>query len=123
MNDPYLAMIDEHWDNIVMVYDMFKDKKPIIEYDIDDHKIYSYPASDYINTLSSRTRADTQTLYQETIRTNTFLLFVKDTKNRRLRSYVFPLPEDVSEHSQPTGDSSRTKSRNTKRLKRKRRRK
>jgi len=92
-HDPYLAIIDEQWDNIVMVYTMFNAKKPIIEYHIDDQKIYSYPAFDYMNALSDRTREATHKLYQDTLQANTFMLFVKDTPNRRLRSYIFPIPD------------------------------
>ena len=91
MQDPYLSIIDQHWENILMVYQIFKGKNPIIEYDIDDQKIYAYSANDYIQTLSSRTREETQNLYQDAIRMDKFMLFVKDTKNRRLRSYIFSL--------------------------------
>ena len=33
MDDPYLDLIDEHWNDIAMMYDVFRDKKPIVEYD------------------------------------------------------------------------------------------
>ena len=98
ITSPYIAVIDEHWDNIIMVYTMFNEKKPIIEYHIDDQKIYSYSASDYIGALSDRTREATHTLYQDTLQSNQFMVFVKDTQNRRLRTYIFPIP-DVSDSS------------------------
>ena len=44
MDDPYLDIIDEQWDHILRVYEQSRDKKPIIEYDLQDMKIYSYPA-------------------------------------------------------------------------------
>ena len=53
-DDPYLKLIDEQWSNIVMVYETFKDKKPIIEYDVTHEKIYSYPAKDYICQMTIR---------------------------------------------------------------------
>ena len=91
-DDPYLKLIDEQWSNIVMVYETFKDKKPIIEYDVTHEKIYSYPAKDYIQTLSQRTRKQTRKQYQEAVRKNQFILFIKDFKNQKLRSYIFDLP-------------------------------
>lgn len=91
-DDPYLKLIDEHWHNIVMVYETFKDKKPIIEYDVTHEKIYSYPAKEYIQALSQRTRQQTRKQYKEAVRKNQFILFIKDFKNQRLRSYIFDLP-------------------------------
>jgi hypothetical protein len=91
-DDPYLKQIDEQWHNIVMVYETFKDLKPIIEYDITHEKIYSYPAEEYIQALSLRTRKQTKKLYKKAVRKNQFLLFIKDVKNQRLRSYIFDLP-------------------------------
>ena len=91
-DDPYLKLIDEQWHNIVMVYETFKDKKPIIEYDVTAEKIYSYPAEEYIQSLSQRTRKQTRKQYKEAVRKNQFLLFIKDFKNQILRSYIFDLP-------------------------------
>ena len=91
-DDPYLKLIDEQWHNIVMVYETFQDKKPIIEYDIQNEKIYSYPAKEYIQSLSLRTRKQTRKQYNEAVRNNQFILFIKDFKNQKLRSYIFDLP-------------------------------
>ena len=88
-DDPYVDMIDEQWDNIVMLYQTFRGKDHIIEYGVTEQKIYSYPADEYVRTLSERTRDQTARQFAEATRCNQFLLFVKDTKNRRLRSYVF----------------------------------
>ncbi len=92
-NDPYVDVIDEQWNNIVLMYRTFKDKEQIIEYDLEEKKIYSYPTAEYIGTLSERTRDRTKRQFAEASRHNQFLLFIKDTKKQRLRSYVFDLPE------------------------------
>lgn len=65
-DDPYLDLIDEQWDNIVLVFQQFQDKEQIIEFDVAEQKIYSYPASDYIQVLSERTRDHTARLFAET---------------------------------------------------------
>ncbi len=92
-DDPYVDMIDEQWDNIVIVYQTFRGKDQIIEYDVTEQKIYSYPADEYVQTLSERTRDQTARQFAEATRCNQLLLFVKDTKNQRLRSYMFDQPE------------------------------
>ena len=93
MKDPYLDLIDEQWNNIAMMYDVFKAKKPIVEYDVDSNKIYAYPANDYINTLTARTRNETKKQYKDAFKNNQFILFIKDRKNKKLRSYIFDVPE------------------------------
>ncbi len=92
MEDPYLRIIDEQWDTIMIAYYNFQDKNPIIEYDITNGKIFSYSAKQYIQTLSTRTRDDTKKQYREAMKKNQFMLFVKDYEKRKLRSYIFDLP-------------------------------
>ena len=55
MNDQYLDIIDAQWHHIERIYNEFRNKRPIIEYRMASEKIYSYPANDYINDLSTRT--------------------------------------------------------------------
>ena len=88
-NDPYRDQIDEMWPHIVDLYHTYKHLKPIIEFDITNQKIYSYPAKEYIQQLTPRTREAMQKHYQETIQNNQFILFVKDYDNEKLRSYTF----------------------------------
>ncbi len=93
MNDPYLDLIDAQWSNIAMIYNSFRDKKPILEYEVDGKKIFSYPAIDYINDLTERTRDRTEKQYKDACNNNQFLLFIKDKSNKKLRSYIFNIPE------------------------------
>jgi len=92
-DDPYLEVIDKQRANIVLLYQLFKGKDQIILYDIGEDKIYSYPAEEYIQNLSERTRDYTAQQFAEATTRNQFLLFIKDTKNNRLRSYVLDLSE------------------------------
>ena len=92
-DDPYLEIIRDQWDNIVLVYDTFWDRDQIIEFDVTEGKIYSYPAGDYIQTLSERTRDQTARLFADATKRNGFLLFIRDSQSQRLRSYVLDLPE------------------------------
>lgn len=92
MKDPYLDKIDAQWNHIASIYDVFKDKQPIIEYHVDSGKIYSYPASDYINDLSIRTREQTNKQYIKACKSGQFLLFVRDEINQKLKSYILDVP-------------------------------
>ncbi len=92
MDDPYLDLIDEHWNSIAMMYDAFRDNKPIVEYEVDSEKIYSYAANEYINALTARTRNETKKMYDKASNNNQFMLFINDKKNKKLRSYIFDVP-------------------------------
>ena len=93
MDDTYLDLTDEQWNNIAMMPDVYRDKKPIVEYDADNKKIYTYQANDYIDTLTTRTRNATKKLYEEACKNNQFLLFTKDKRNKKLRLDIFEIPE------------------------------
>lgn len=92
MSDRYPDMIDERWDEIVMVFNTFRGKDQILEFDIVEQKIYSYPAVDYIDTLSERTRGQAMNQYLVATQQRKFVIFVSDSKNKRLRSYVYDMP-------------------------------
>ena len=93
MDDSYFDLIDEQWSNIAMMYGVHRDKKPIVEYDVDNKKKYTYPANDYIDSLTARTRNATKKLYEEACKKNQFLLFIKDKRNKKLRLDIFDIPE------------------------------
>jgi hypothetical protein len=92
MDDPYLDIINEQWNNIAKMYDLFRDKKPIVEYELDSKKISTYSANEYIETLTTRTRNETKKKYEKVCNNNQFILFIRDKRNRKLRSYIFNIP-------------------------------
>ncbi|MGA7874503.1 MAG: hypothetical protein WCA08_02490 [Desulfoferrobacter sp.] len=91
--DPYWKAIKEQWPTILMAYQLHEDKKPIIEYQLPDHIVLAYPACEYIDGLSLRTREDTRKQYQLASANQKVIVFIKDMENRILRSYVLPLPD------------------------------
>ncbi len=93
MEDPYLDLIDEQWNNIARLYLTFQDKKPILEYDVVTQKIFSYPGMDYVNNLTERTKNRTKKQYKKACKNDQFMLFIRDENNNKLRSYIFDIPE------------------------------
>jgi hypothetical protein len=87
-NDLYWDKILQAWPDIIMAYQAHEDKKPIIEYLIPDRKIYAYPAIEYIDDLTLRTREDARKTYQQACLENKIMIFVRDMENNILRSYV-----------------------------------
>ena len=91
--DPYWDALCEVWPHILTAYNDFKDKKPVIEYELPRKMIYALPAADYINGLTERTREKTRQLHRKATTAGEFLVFVRDTEMEVLRSYVLPVEE------------------------------
>ena len=90
MSDEYSEKIKEHWDKITGMYIAFEDKKPIIEFETNRIRIIAYPAEEYLDGLSERTREQTKKQYQEAVATGALMVFVMDEVKEVLRSYIFP---------------------------------
>lgn len=86
VNEQYIDAIQEQWHNILKLYKMFEDKKPIMEFDIQHQKIYAYPFKDYKAGLSKRSQAMIEKQYKEAFKNNKVVVFVKDNEKRKLIS-------------------------------------
>jgi hypothetical protein len=89
-SDPYLKKICKHWDAITGMYLTYEDHEPMIELDVVSGQIRAYPAKDYLEDLTDRTRDLAKKQYQKAIAEGALMVFVKDEAKRVLRSYVFP---------------------------------
>jgi hypothetical protein len=97
-SDPYLKKIDKYWNEITSIYLAFQKRKPVIEFEPNRIRIIAYPAQEYLDGLSDRTRDDAKRVYREASATDSIMLFVRDEKREILRSYIFPR-SDVEEAS------------------------
>ena len=100
--DPYLPALAKIWPTILSAYDDFRNRKPIVEYRPVEKIVYAYPALPYINDLTVRTREQTRRLYVESMAAGEFLVFVRDSSKRVLRSYVFPVEQPMQNRSEST---------------------
>ncbi len=94
IQDPYMQKIDEYWNEITGMYVTFEDKKSIIEFDPNRIRIIAYPAEEYLDGLSDRTREQTKKQYREASVTGALMVFVRDEQNEVLRSYIFPRADE-----------------------------
>jgi hypothetical protein len=78
----------EHWPAIQMLYEQFAAKKPIILYDIQEGRLYAYPYAGFRNDLTPRSRSLLEEQYEEAVRANQIVVFVRDNVQRRLISFV-----------------------------------
>jgi len=83
------------------MYAMFEERAPMMEFDVTSGQIRAYPAKDYLERLTDRTREQTKKQYEEAVAKGDLMVFVRDETERILRSYIFPLKE-------PSPNSSKT---------------
>jgi hypothetical protein len=94
ISDSYMKKINKHWHEITGMYLAFENKKPIIEFEPNRIRIIAYPAEEYIEGLSDRTRDQSRKQYREASVTGALMVFVRDEQKEILRSYIFPRAEE-----------------------------
>lgn len=99
--EDYSNEIAEFWPTIMEAWHEYKDRLPIIECNLLDRKVYAYPAKDYINTLSERTRLKTSRQFKQVISNGAMMVFVIDPERQVLQSYVYAANE-IEPHTKPT---------------------
>lgn len=91
MNDPYLDMVYEQWPNILMMYNMFAAKRPVMLFDVQEQRIYAYPYKAFKAELSQRSQAILAKQYRQARRTHQMVVFVRDNEKQKLVSYSLAL--------------------------------
>lgn len=115
-SDHYLSMIREHWAALTGMYVVFEDSAPVMELDVTRGQIRAYPAQDYLDDLTDRSREMAKKQYALAKAQGAFMVFVRDEAEEVLRSYVFP-PVEASA-TRKTRRSSRTNSSSRRRRRR-----
>ena len=94
MSDPYLKKVHENWDAITGMYRVFENVNPIIEFDVERQQVLAYPAEEYLDLLSERTREQTRGQHRQATAEGALMVFVRDKAQRVFRSYIFPLADE-----------------------------
>ena len=91
MRDRYLEILIENQPYILMLYEKFADKKPVMLYDIQERRIYAVPYREYRATLSKRSQISLKKQYEHARTDGETVVFVKDNEKEKLVSYSLPL--------------------------------
>ena len=89
----YSAEINEFWPTIIQAWKEHADKRPVIECDLANKTVAAYPAREYIESLSDRTRETAHTKFDKVVNEGGLMVFIRDNKNRILQSYTFTSSE------------------------------
>lgn len=86
-SDYLLDVAQKNLPNILEVYKKFEDKKPVMLFDIQEQRIYVYPYVDFRNDMNKKSQESLKDQYQEAVRENKMVVFVRDNEQRRLVSF------------------------------------
>ena len=89
----YSPEIHEFWPTIMLAWKEHADKRPVIECDLGNKTVATFPAKEYIDDLSERSRETTHIEFDRVINKGGIMVFIRDNRNRILQSYTFSSSE------------------------------
>lgn len=88
--DPYWKVLRKNWPHICGLYQVYAHKHPVMLYDIQEHRVYAYPYREFLADLSERSQVSLKEQYRDAIANGMFVVFVRDNKKEKLKSYSVP---------------------------------
>ena len=85
--DPYWEVVQSLMKDIMYCYEQYREKKPVLLFDMQENRIYVYPYLEFKNDLSERSQRSLQEQYEQAITDDKIVVFVRDNENRKLVSY------------------------------------
>ena len=74
--------------NILTIYEPYREKKPVMLCDIQEQRIDVYPSMDFKNDLSERSQRLLQDQYEQAMTDDKIVVFVRDNDAKKLVSYT-----------------------------------
>jgi hypothetical protein len=78
--------------DILMLYETFSEKKPVMLLELPSQKIYAYPYLEFKNTLSERSQKMLEKEYDDALANNQMVVFVKDNDMKKMISFSADVP-------------------------------
>ena len=90
--DKYLGVIEIHYPLILEIYLLYEKKKPVMLLDVTEGKIYAYPYKEFKKELNVRGQESLTKQYNEAHRGDQFVIFIRDSQEKKLMSYSLARP-------------------------------
>jgi hypothetical protein len=88
----YVRAIEMHCVPIFEIYSLYEKKKPVMLFDVTEGKIYAYPYEGFKKGLSRGGQVSLTKQYEEAIRRDKFVVFIRDSQKKTLMSYSLGRP-------------------------------
>jgi hypothetical protein len=71
----------------MVVNEQYREKKPVLLFDMQENRLYVYPYLEFKNDLSERSQRLLQDQYERAMMDDKIVVFVRDNDARKLVSY------------------------------------
>lgn len=85
--DALLDVALEQYGNIVMMYEMFEEKQPVMLFDIQEQRIYAYPYKEFRDDLNERSQRILKQQYEQAQVDGQIVVFVRDNVKQKFQSF------------------------------------
>ena len=85
--DPYWDIVQSLMQDILGIYAQYREKKPVMLFDMQEQRIYINPYLEFKNDLSERSQRLLQDQYEQAMTDDKIVVFVRDNDARKLVSY------------------------------------
>ena len=85
--DEYVGAIEKNRDRILEIHWLHEEKKPVLLFDVTEGKIYAYPYKKFKKELNTGGQVSLTKQYEEALRSDRFVLFIRDSQKKELMSY------------------------------------
>ena len=85
--DPYWDIVQSLMQDILGIYAQYREKKPVMLFDMQEQRIYVYPYLEFKNDLSERSQCLLQDQYEQAMTDDKIVVFVRDNDAKKLVSY------------------------------------
>jgi hypothetical protein len=85
--DPYWEVMQSLMQDIAYCYEQYREKKPVLLFDMQENRLYVYPYLEFKNDLSERSQRLLQDQYERAMMDDKIVVFVRDNDARKLVSY------------------------------------
>ena len=87
-HDPYWDVVQSLMQNILTIYEVYREKKPVMLFDLQEQRIYVYPYLDVKHDMSERSQRLLQDQYEQAMTDDKIVVFVRDNDAKKLVSYT-----------------------------------
>jgi hypothetical protein len=85
--DTLLDAASEQSGNIVMMYEMFEEKRPVMLFDIQEQRVYAYPYKKFRDEMNERSQRILKQQYEQAQVDGQIVVFVRDNVKQKLQSF------------------------------------
>lgn len=91
----------EQYDNLMFLYRRFAEKRPVMLFDIQAQRVYTYPYRDFAADLSKKSQQSLARQYRAAREDGNMVVFIRDNVERQVMSYTVPIKKNRARRANP----------------------